>query len=223
MYGVKRMREKIIDLSYPLRDDMLVYPKNRRPVFEWLGRDNSEGYNLTYLQMIVHTGTHVDSPLHFIGGGQTIDAVELSRLYGKTKVFCCRQEPRAQEVLIRDIMDDPDELQEGSIFLLRTGIEVFAEQELYNYRYPCPSQELIDLLIGKRIRSYMTDATSIDPVGSPDSPNHHRILGAGIPIVENLCNLDQLEGAGTFTISAIPLSLYLREGSPCRAIAIIGD
>ncbi|HCG63736.1 MAG TPA: hypothetical protein DEZ27_08070 [Sphaerochaeta sp.] len=215
------MNRTIIDLSYELTDTMLVYPKNRRPVMEWLGRDNSEGYNLTYLQMIVHTGTHVDSPLHFIGDGETIDAIPLDRLYGKTRLFSFKNPPKSQEIKIADIMDDPDKLEESSIFVLRTGIEDFAEQSSYNYLYPVPSKELIELLIKKNIKAYMTDATSIDPVGVEVSENHLSILGAGIPIVENLCNLASLADYGSFDISALPLRLVGREGSPCRAIAIV--
>lgn len=215
------MNRTIIDLSYELTDTMLVYPKNRRPVMEWLGRDNSEGYNLTYLQMIVHTGTHVDSPLHFIGGGETIDAIPLDRLYGKTRLFSFKNPPKSQEIKIADIMDNPDKLEESSIFVLRTGIEDFAEQSSYNYLYPVPSKELIELLIKKNIKAYMTDATSIDPVGVEVSKNHLSILGAGIPIVENLCNLASLADYGSFDISALPMRLVGREGSPCRAIAIV--
>ncbi len=202
---------------------MVVYPGNRRPVYEWLGRDNSEGYNLTYLQMIVHTGTHIDSPLHFIPGGLTIDKVDLGRLHGSTKVFSCRKEPQSVMVYPEDIMDSTDELEKGSIFVLRTGIEDYGETSEYNFRYPYPSPELVDLLLEKEIRSYMTDATSIDPYGSESSPNHKQILGAGIPIVENLCHLKQLVGLPSFIISALPLSLEGREGSPCRAVAILSD
>lgn len=212
---------EIIDLSYDLDEKMLVYPGNRRPVYEWLGRGNSEGYNLTYMQMIVHTGTHVDSPLHFISEGETIDTVSLQKLHGRAHLFSFKKRPNSQEILIEDLMKNPDELEEESIFVLRTGIEEYAENSSYNYLYPYPSKELIELLIAKRIKSYMTDATSIDPVSSSGSENHHLILGEAIPIVENLRNLSLLEGRGSFTISALPLKLTGREGSPCRAVAII--
>ena len=29
---------RIIDLSYPIADDMLVYPEMERPVMQWLGK-----------------------------------------------------------------------------------------------------------------------------------------------------------------------------------------
>jgi kynurenine formamidase len=63
----------------------------------------------------------------------------------------------------------------------------------------------------------------VDPVGSEGNLIHHIILGAGIPIVENLRNLAELPNDKPFTISALPLKLKGRDGSPCRAIAILED
>jgi kynurenine formamidase len=214
---------RLIDLTYQLKDTMLVYPYNDRPVYSWRARVNSEGYNLTSMEMIVHTGTHVDSPLHFIADGLPIDKMPLQCFYGITKLFVYNSLPSGQEIAVSDIMRNPDEVEEGSIFLLKTGIESFAEMDDYNRLYPYPSKELVELLIKKRIRCYMTDATSVDPVSTSFSPNHHAILGAGIPIVENLCNLSNLPIGKPITISAVPLPLYEREGSPCRAFAIIED
>jgi kynurenine formamidase len=45
-------------------------------------------------------------------------------------------------------------------------------------------------------------------------------LGAGIPIVENLKNLQLIPENEEFLISALPIKLKGRDGAPCRAIAI---
>ncbi len=212
---------EIIDLTYPVKDSMLVYPQTERPTFSWIGRANSEGYNLTRSTMLVHTGTHVDSPLHYVADGVTIDSMPLSHFYGEAVLFHVKADPAGQEVFIRDICVDPDDIPEETIFVLHTGIDVHAESDLYNRLFPVPSFELIDLLIKKRIRAYMTDATSIDYVEDKPSPRHKKILGAGIPIVENLANLTRLGSNFMFKMCALPLLLEGREGSPCRAIAIV--
>ncbi len=211
----------LIDLSYPITDDMLVFPNTERPTFSWRGRVSSEGFNLTRMSMLVHTGTHADSPLHFISDGQPIDEVPLSSFYGETRVFRSTKRPNSQEVMIADIMESEDEIEEGSIFVLETGIEIYAGTSDYNECFPVPSQELIELLIRKRVRCYMTDATSIDHADSKESENHKAILGAGIPIVENLKNLSKLPMKQSFVISAFPVLLAGREGSLCRAVALI--
>ncbi len=211
---------RIIDLTYSVTDDMVVYPGNERPSFKWLGRVNSEGYNLTRATMVVHTGTHVDAPLHFLAGVTPIDQLPLECFFGPARLFRFVGAPRQCEVTLDEVRSAGFDLREGDIFMLSTGIESLAETRDYNFLYPCPSQELLKWLIGKKIRAYMTDATSIDPYGSPDSPNHHLVLGAGIPIVENLRNLGELPVGRVFVVCALPLKLAGREGAPCRAVAI---
>jgi len=212
---------RIIDLSYPVHSRMLVYPNTARPVFQWLGRVNSEGYNLTRMEMLTHTGTHADAPSHFIAGeAKTIDELPLDLFFGRARLFRFREEPRGQEIGLKDLLSTGFDLEPETIFVLQTGIERHQETAEYNLRYPAPAEDLIEYLIGKRIKSYMTDATSLDAQGSGSDLKHKRVLGAGIPIVENLRNLDLLPENKPFLICALPLSLTGREGSPCRAVAM---
>jgi arylformamidase len=212
---------RIIDLNYTLQSDMLVYPGAERPVMQWLGRANSEGYNLTRLSMVVHTGTHADAPKHFVDDGLCIDEVPLERFFGKACIFKYNKKLSGQEIAFDEVMSPGFELKEDHIFVLETGIEKYAETRQYNEIYPFPSEEFTDWLISKKIKAYMTDATSVDPVNTKNSPNHLRLLGAGIPIVENLKNLYLIPANEDFWISALPIKLKGRDGAPCRAIAIM--
>jgi len=211
---------RIVDLSYTVSSEMLVYPNTERPSFRWAGRVNSEGYNLTRMTMIVHTGTHADAPLHFLDGVPAIDEIPLERFFGKCRLFRFAPAPAGQAISLADVRASGFDLDEGDIFVLATGIEKLAERREYNLLFPYPSDDLIGWLIAKKIGAYMTDATSLDPVGAKESPSHHRILGAGIPIVENLRNLGELPVGRAFVICAMPLKLGGREGAPCRAIAL---
>jgi arylformamidase len=212
---------KIIDLSYTLQSDMLVYPGNERPVFQWLGRANSEGYNLTRFTMIAHTGTHVDAPKHFLDNVICIDEIPLEKLFGRACIFKYNKKLSGQEITYKEIMSSGFELNENHIFVMETGIEKYAETKQYNEIFPFPSKEVVDWLITKKIKAYMTDATAVDPVGTKDNRNHHLLLGAEIPIVENLKDLHLIPGNKDFWISALPIKLKGRDGSPCRAIAVM--
>jgi kynurenine formamidase len=211
---------RIIDLSYPVTSEMLVYPNTERPVFEWLKRANSEGVNLTRMRMLTHTGTHTDAPLHFLEDGPAIDQIPLDRFMGRAKLFRFNQELNGQEITLNDLLSSGFDIEENMIFVLETGIERYMETAEYNTRYPVPSIELIQFLIENKIKSYMTDTTSVDPLNSDFSEKHHMILKAGIPIVENLKNLRMLPENRSFFISALPLRLVGREGAPCRAVAV---
>jgi kynurenine formamidase len=67
------------------------------------------------------------------------------------------------------------------------------------------------------------DSPSADPADSDlECPAHHALLGAGIPIVEGLCNLDRLpDEPGAFWFAAFPLKLEGADGSPVRAVALL--
>ena len=212
---------KIIDLTYTLSSYMLVYPGMERPVFQWLGRVNSEGYNLTKLTMLTHTGTHIDAPKHFLDDVACVDEIPLQRLFGRANIFRYKKEPEGQEITLDDIVPSEFQLEENQIFIMETGIEKYAETKQYNEIFPYPSKEVIEWLISKKIKAYMTDATAVDPVGTKDSLNHHLLLGADISIVENLKNLYLIPKDKEFFISALPIKLKGRDGAPCRAVALI--
>jgi arylformamidase len=211
---------RIVDLSYTVSSEMLVYPGTERPTFQWIGRLNSEGYNLTRMRMLVHTGTHVDAPKHFLDQVKCIDEMPLESFIGPCKMFRYENKPNNQEIDLNTVLKSGFDLSEGDIFLISTGIAAYTETQDYNFLYPYPSDELLEWLIDKNIKAYMTDATSVDPVDAKNSPRHKMLLRAGIPIVENLCNLNELPINKHFIVSALPLKLGGREGSPCRAIAL---
>ena len=146
-------QSRIIDLSYPIKSDMLVYPGTERPAFQWVGRVNSEGFNLTRMSMLVHTGTHVDAPAHYIENGAAIDEIPLERLFGKARLFRYREEPRGQEITSQDLRAAGFELEDDMIFVLETGIEKFGETREYNQLFPVPSDELLHYLISKKVKA----------------------------------------------------------------------
>jgi arylformamidase len=210
---------RIVDLSYRISEDMVVYPGMERPVFQWIYRINSEGANLTKMGMMAHTGTHVDSPKHFWDDSPSIDELSLDRLYGRARMFRFGQAPAGQEISLADVRKNGFDIEKGDIFVLATGIEGYAETPEYNRSFPLPADDLLEWLVQKKIAAYMTDAPAIDPVNTQDSSKHHLILGAGIPIVENLRNLKLLPDDRNFVIFALPIKLGGREGAPCRAVA----
>jgi arylformamidase len=210
----------IVDLSYPISSDMLVYPGMDRPVLRWLKRVNADGANLTRFEMTAHSGTHVDAPAHFVENGESIHEVALQRLFGPAVLYRCPREPSGQVIELEEVLASRFELPEDCIFVLDTGIAKHADRGTFNALYPNPSSDLLQWLVSKRIRAYMTDAPAIDPVDTKDSANHHLILGEGIPIVENLCNLVLLPEKRPFVICALPIKLAGREGAPCRAVAL---
>ncbi|MCQ2513545.1 MAG: cyclase family protein [Ruminococcus sp.] len=160
--------------------------------------DNGDEYNLSAVSMCVHSGTHIDAPLHYCQDGISVDKIRLSSFYGICTVITV-------EGILTGI--DMERLLpyckrriifrgEGRTFLSWSAAAVIAESNV--------------VLVG-------TDAQSIAP--DFDETKTHMILArAGIAVLENL-NLENITD-GEYQLCAFPLKLGGLEAAPCRAILI---
>src|ERR671934_2174557 len=78
---------EIIDISVPLREGMVTYPGD--PVLRMeraAAIAKGDVVNLTRMDFGLHSGTHVDAPVHFIDGASGVDSVPLEALMGPWEV-----------------------------------------------------------------------------------------------------------------------------------------
>lgn len=221
---IKKLREekmfekKIIDLSREIRTDMMIWPGLSRPVVEWLATVEQEGYYLSKITLISHTGTHIDAPKHFLKFGKPINELPLERLFGEAIIINAEKEPDSI-ITLADFEGTMDSIKEGDIVIVNTGIyRKYGTSDFANHFSPI-DEEVIQKLIDKNIRAYGTDAPSIDSLNG-DEPNHLSLLEHEIPIIENLVNLEKITQT-RFTFIALPLKVKDAEGAPCRAIALV--
>src|SRR5215471_17709950 len=77
-----------IDVTVPIRDGMLHWPGNPEVVVtqtEHLRRGDVA--TVSSVALGVHTGTHVDAPVHFILDAAGVDSIPLDRLLGPARVL----------------------------------------------------------------------------------------------------------------------------------------
>ena len=216
---------QIIDLSMPLLAGMPVYPGDPPVAVETVKHIGHDGFQLTRISLGCHSGTHVDAPRHFISNGETVDQLPLERLIGPGRLVEIRPDPEGQIDLLSL---SADQVKPGDCLLIATGWHADAATDLAS----CPafspgsSQYLVSLgirLIGTDLPTVVE--RSVDCC-LPFDLMHRILLGAGIPIVENLVSLDQLAAAirhhgDSFEFFAAPLTIAGSEGSPVRAYARI--
>jgi kynurenine formamidase len=78
---------EIFDISVPIRPGMITYPGDPEVHVERVvSIEHGDVANLTRLDFGVHTGTHVDAPVHFIDGGTGADALPLEVFLGPCEV-----------------------------------------------------------------------------------------------------------------------------------------
>ena len=160
--------------------------------------ENGDGYNLTEISMSVHSGTHIDAPLHFYDEVSSIDNIRLNTFFGKCTVISVsgiltgEDMERLLPYCKRRVLFHG----EGKTFISHSAAIVLAESRV--------------VLVG-------TDAQSIAP--SFDEERTHRELArAGIVILENL-NLSAIDD-GEYDLCAFPIKLGGLEAAPCRAIIL---
>lgn len=189
----------IVDLSYGISGTMLVYPGLSRPVLEWLAVFEQDGHWSSKITLPVHVGTHVDAPKHFIEGGAPVDQVSLYKLVGEAVMIDVSQR-NLHEISRADLEPFTEDVCEGDIVIINTGTYRKYGTKEFVTAYPHLKPDAARWLVDKGIRGLGIDTMAIDPLKSPESPAHHIILGAGIPIVENLTNLDLVKTKRFFSL-----------------------
>jgi arylformamidase len=78
---------EIFDVSVPIRPGMITYPGDPQVQMERVvSIEHGDVANLTRLDFGVHTGTHVDAPVHFIDGGAGANVLPLEVFLGPCEV-----------------------------------------------------------------------------------------------------------------------------------------
>lgn len=221
---------EIVDLSVPLGAPGAAMVRGHQPpTFQPINTHQEHFLSNARVSFSLHTGTHVDAPYHFCADGVTIDELSLTKVVGPALVVDLREvaEPRmaiTPEHIERCIPGRSS--LKDAIIILYTG---WLEKAYYTDRYyednPYIAPDAAHWLVESGIKALALDS-SVDQsrVGakpSPDShPVHRILLGNGIPIIENVTNLDKLLGRKV-DLFALPVKMYRESGAPARVMAVI--
>jgi len=208
----------IYDLSWPLYDQMPVYPGDPPCQVSRPHTHEADGVQLTHLSLGCHTGTHLDVPRHFVASGPAIESVPLDRFMGPATVIAVPWQPDQALDLTKA---DWSTYQPGDFVLLSTDWDHRGGTSAFFQDIPSFAAGTSELLIEKGVRLFGLDLPTVREVVRPgfDKRHMHRaILGNGMIIVEGLANLSKLVGKRIY-FCAVPLLIPGADGSPVRAFA----
>jgi kynurenine formamidase len=86
--------------------------------------------------------------------------------------------------------------------------------------HPFLSRGAAELLASAEPALVGIDSLNIDDTSDGVRPAHTLLLGAGIPVVEHLCNLNELPARG-FRFHCVPVKFRGMSSFPVRAYAVI--
>lgn len=232
---------KWIDLTHDFSEEAIYWPTAEgfklESVFEGV-TDKGFFYDANNYSAAEHGGTHIDSPIHFAEGKQTVDQIPLESLIGHGVVINVSEKAitnRDYLVSIKDFKDwesEHGEIADGSIVLLNTGSAQFWPDKVKymgtDKRGPDAVKELhfpgLDpkaakwLVENRRISAIGLDTPSIDYGQSTLFESHRILFKENIPAFENVANLDKLPPKGALII-ALPMKIKGGSGGPLRIIA----
>lgn len=197
---------------------MRVFPGSPQPSFiEW-SKFEIHGYSSEVMFLSTHTGTHIDAPSHFIPDSRTIDKIKVSRFVSRS-ILIKIPKKADQQITLNDIINSKIHANDTVVFA--TGWEKRFKNDNYMINNPGLSLDAAEYLVSNRVNAVAIDGPSIDRGVDNNFNIHSALLSNDIPIIENICNLEELSSVKSFTLIVNPLKLVGASGSPVRAIALV--
>jgi arylformamidase len=232
---------KIIDLSLDIFPEMKLHPEIKNPVFT----RTYDQYDHPYFPLVasqvdvfMHTGTHMDAPMHTIKGGRSVDKIEPSQLYGPAVKLDLSHIQPLQEVTLTDVKNAEAKLsspiEPGDFVFLATlyNTKYWGKDDYWNMS-PYTNEEVAKYLIEEKearglgydfIEEQRTNVKDEDTAETPDEgigfPVHSVVLGNDRYHVEYLINLEKIT-VDRFMVVVAPLKWVGLEASPVRVLAIL--
>ncbi len=213
---------KWIDLSQLIYEGMSYIPSFPEPCIRTHTSVEETGINVMQITIMTHMGTHIDAPLHFIRGGETIDRFEVDRFTGRGVVLDMTREELAP-ITADDLEKATPRPERGDIVLLRTGWgRLYGQGDGY-LRHPHLTGDAAQWLVDNGISMVGVDALSVDLAYSKRTPDftfpvHNTLLNNNVLIIENLA--DPLPLVGRYvTVNAFPIKVKDADGAPARVVA----
>lgn len=207
---------RIIDVTVPFRTDLPLWPGSVRPVVKRVRSiAGGEAANVSRLDTGCHYGTHVDAPVHFIDGGDAVEALPLDAMVGPAYVveIADAKQVTAARLERAAIPSDTQRL------LVKTGNSALWDKPNHAFfeDFAALAPDGAQWVVDRGIRLVGVDYLSVQRFrDDPANRTHHVLLGARVVIVEGL-DLRAV-APGRYGLTCLPLKLVGSDGAPARVI-----
>lgn len=215
-YGGSTMgdKPKWIDVSLGLKSNMVHWPGDP-PVSIERVRDMEKGdtVNLSKITMGVHSGTHVDAPVHFIRGAKGVHQILPDSLIGPARVIKISDEDAIKEKEL-----SRHGIKKGQRILLRTrnSINKILYEGTFTEDFVYLEKGAAEFLVSCGIKALGVDYLSVGGYKKNGPDVHRLLLGAGVPIIEGLDLTRALPG--NYYMICLPMKILDSDGAPARVI-----
>jgi kynurenine formamidase len=232
---------RFVDLTYPFDASTLYWPTSTSGfVLDQVAHGHTPGgyfYASNSFRAPEHGGTHLDAPVHFAEHGLTADAVPIERLIAPAVVIdvASAAAKDADYLVTRADLEGFERahgnIAKGTIVLLRAGwgsrwpdrLRYLGDDkpgDASHLHFPGLGEDAARALVARQVAAVGIDTASIDRGQSKDFIAHQVLLGASVPVFENVASMDALPMKGALVI-ALPMKIRDGSGGPLRIVALL--
>ncbi|MGB3299330.1 MAG: cyclase family protein [Phormidesmis sp.] len=216
--------KKLIDLSHTVEEGMVTYKGIPAPLIcDFLTREASKAYyaegttfHIGKIEMAANTGTYLDSPFHRYADGKDLSELKLEAIADLDGVVL-RVKP-GETTIGPELFADID--AKGKAVLIHTDWAKHWRTDQYFEDHPHLNEAAAAWLKEAGATLVGIDSYNIDGTKTGARPAHSILLGADIPIVEHMCNLQDLPDS-SFKFNAVPVKVKKFGTFPVRAYAVV--
>ena len=214
---------RIVDLSHmviPGEEELPleITTKFTDEVLQGYPREKDTWYILQEILMSSHTGTHIEAPFHHKKDGADASRLDIAKLVGECVLLDFHHKEIDEAITEQELENAGADIQEEDIVFIRTDASTRFRTAQAHER-PYLTTEAVRWLVDRKINCLGIDATGVEVKGVPNQPNHQLLFDNGIPLIENLANLEALSKKRFFVI-ILPLAIKGADASPLRVVAI---
>lgn len=200
----------IYDVSMTIKQDMQVYNNNSKklPKIKATATHSDGEIYESEITMNLHTGTHIDYPLHMLKNGATSNVETLEDFITDAKVF--------DVSYLTDYIDlntvKKFDIQENDFVLFKTK-NSFSDEFLTDFTFL--GSEAAKYLKNIKVKGVGIDGLGIERA-QKNHPTHKVLLNNGIIIIEGLRLKDIKQSK--YNMICLPLKIANVEATPARVI-----
>jgi arylformamidase len=184
-------------------------------------------WQVTAVAQSLHTGSHIDSPLHCYENGGTTAEIPLERVIGEAFVLDCSHVEPEQPIEVRDLERVAAGVQPDDILIVRTDWtdRSWGQFPEFFTRSPYLTPEAAEWLVAQRPRAIGFDffeeySARLPNFTSEDFVCHRILLHGPVPMLEQITGLGTV-GRPRFDFYAPFYKIADTEGAPARYFAIV--
>jgi arylformamidase len=184
-------------------------------------------WQVTAVSQSLHTGSHIDSPLHCYESGGTTAEIPLDRVIGEAFVLDCSHVEPEQPIEVRDLERVAKGLQPDDILIIRTDWtdRSWGKFPEFFTRSPYLTPEAAEWVTAQKPRAVGFDffeeySARLPSFTSEDFVCHRILLHAPLPMLEQITGLGKI-GRPRFDFYAPFYKIAGTEGAPARYFAVV--